>query len=237
MSRKARTVFAARYPVHVTLRCVAGVGLCRWDVMELACTVISEAHTSSFRICELNLEPNHVHLILEASGREDLADGLRRFQRIFARRLNGLLGRSGQVFLDRYYASLLTTPTQVRNAIRYVLNNRRHHAAGANRRLPDGWFDPFSSAAWFSGWDVPLQATTQEQRQAVALHRPTAPPQTWLLAVGWRRLGLLSPDEIPGDTRALERHEAELAHQFRRLEIDYEWRVMRGELLVLDDQP
>jgi hypothetical protein len=27
--------------------------------------------------------------------------------------------------------------------------------------------------------------------------RPVAPPETWLLRVGWRKFGLISPDEVP----------------------------------------
>lgn len=229
-----RGAIASRHPVHVTLRCVDGFFLRRWDVFKLVCDATSAAHVDEFRICELDLEPNHLHLILEVAGAEDLASGLQRFQSVLARRLNALARRSGQVFLDRYHSTVLTSPTQVKHALRYVLNNRRHHAADACRRLPDDWFDPYSSAAWFTGWDAPLIPTSDEHRAAIAMPCPTATPKTWLLAVGWRRLGLLSVAEIPGGTRRLEQHEDELAHRERMMAIDLERRTMRGELIVLD---
>lgn len=231
---RPRGAIVARHPLHVTLRCVDGVFLRRWDAMELICVNVAQAQAESFRICELDVEPNHLHLLLEVDDAAALAEGLRRFQSVLAPRVNALLGRTGPVFLARYRMTVLTNPTQVKNALRYVLNNRRHHAADAGRRLPDDWFDPYSSAAWFAGWSAPLVATTAEHRAALALPCPTVAPRTWLLSVGWRRLGLLSPSEIPGGTRRLEQHEAELAHQRLRLEIDHEWRVMRGELMAVE---
>src|SRR5205823_3757643 len=65
-----------------------------------------------------------------------------------AKRLNRALGRGGKVFAHRYFARYLTTPTQTRNAIRYVLLNRKHHAT--EKKFGKHWFDPFSSAPWFA---------------------------------------------------------------------------------------
>ena len=55
-------------------------------------------------------------------------------------------------------------------------------------RKPD-LIDPHSSARWFDGFTIQLPA----QRTA----SPVAPPTTWLLSVGWKMHGLLSPDEGP----------------------------------------
>src|SRR2546425_2938075 len=43
--------------------------------------------------------------------------------------------------------------------------------------------------AWFEGWQSPIQR--------LAGSPPVVPPRTWLAAVGWRRLGLIHPDEEP----------------------------------------
>ena len=43
--------------------------------------------------------------------------------------MNSALKRTGKLFSHRYHATYLKTPTQVRNTLRYVLLNRKHHAA------------------------------------------------------------------------------------------------------------
>ena len=83
----------------------------------------------------------------------------------------------------------LHSPREVRHALLYVLNNRRKHLAAAGRSLEPGYLDPCSSALAFDGWARPLVYDD---------HPATAPPRTWLAAVGWRRHGLLRPEEVPG---------------------------------------
>ena len=83
----------------------------------------------------------------------------------------------------------------MRNTIRYVLcNARRHEAAARGSRY---WYDPFSSAHWFDGWETRLPTGEPWMRELAAERRPTATPATWLLATGWRRLDPLALDELP----------------------------------------
>jgi putative transposase len=95
------------------------------------------------------------------------------------------------VLRDRYHLHVLRTVREVRNAIRYVLNNARMHLAKLGRAVPQASsIDPASSGPWFRGW-----------REGVVLPEaigppPVAAPRTWLARVGWRRLGLLDPAEI-----------------------------------------
>jgi hypothetical protein len=56
--------------------------------------------------------------------------------------------------------------------------------------------DPASSARWFSGWRP--QGLARVVGQSTADPPAVSPAHTWLLAVGWRRLGLLDPAEVPG---------------------------------------
>ena len=85
--------------------------------------------------------------------------------------MNSAMKRRGKLFAQRYHAKQLTTPTQTRNALRYVLLNRKHHAA--EKRFSKTWFDPYSSAAWFEGWAEPLRINTWWQAALVEEERPT----------------------------------------------------------------
>ncbi len=48
-----------------------------------------------------------------------------------ARGINKKLGRQGAVFAERYHVRVLGTPREVRNVLRYVYLNARHHDAQA----------------------------------------------------------------------------------------------------------
>jgi REP element-mobilizing transposase RayT len=156
---------------------------------------IRKAHTPTFRIVEFNVLANHLHLVTEAADKDALSRGIQGFAVRVARRMNSALKRTGTFFAHRYHARVLASPTQVRNALRYVLQNRKHH--DAEKRFSKTWFDPYSSAAWFEGWATTLRASMLWQQELLDLARPTARASTWLLSTGWKRLGLLRLDEAP----------------------------------------
>jgi hypothetical protein len=62
--------------------------------------------------------------------------------------LNNLWGRRGKVFAGRFHERVLKSLRQVRNALRYVLNNHHKHNQAARADRPD----PFSTGAYFNGW-------------------------------------------------------------------------------------
>jgi hypothetical protein len=95
-------------------------------------------------------------------------------------------GRRGDGPADHHRP--LTRPREVRNVIVYVLTNFRHHDDRRDRER-DERFDPWSSARWFRGWT--------ERPPPPATPSPVAEPRTWLLGVGWRRYGLIRPEEAP----------------------------------------
>ena len=132
----------------------------------------------------------------EAEDKDALARGLQGFEVSVARRLNTALMRAGKLFAHRYHARHLKTPREVRNALRYVLLNRKHHAA--EQRFSKYWIDPWSSAAWFGGWAQPVRGDEPWKRELLALDAPTAKATVWLLTDGWKRHGLLRFDERPG---------------------------------------
>ena len=178
--------------VHVTLRAVPGVGRLRgrkpWNAVRKAARRLLER--PGFRVCELSLMPNHLHLVVEATDRTVLARGMNALCTSLARQLNHALGRKGRFFGDRYHARILNTPLEVKRALAYVLNNARRHAAQRRQTLERGWLDPFSSSRAFTGWRG-LEPQTGTDPPWLS------PPTTWLLRIGWRRHGLVSPTEVP----------------------------------------
>ena len=141
------------------------------------------------RLAQFSVQHDHLHLIVEADDRTALSRGVQGLSVRIARALNRMMGRTGKVFADRFHDRVLSTPRQIRAALAYVLCNARKHGRAPRER---GWLDPFSSARAFDGWRgislSPLAATPPV----------VAPARTWLLAIGWRRGGLIDPDHCPG---------------------------------------
>lgn len=195
----ARERFAARFPAHVTMRAVDGVKLRRDDVVdEVRGAIAAGGRRPDFRVVEFNVLGNHLHLLVEADGAETMGRGMQGLAVRLARRINGRLGRRGALFAERYHARILRTPAEVRNALRYVLLNARHHAAARGEKMFRGWIDPYSSAPWFDGWHEPSLSTAPWLMRLRELPRPAAEGTTWLMTTGWRIHGLLRVDDVPG---------------------------------------
>jgi len=197
----------ASEPVHVVMRAHPDVGSLRThEVFRAirAATLVAFRAEREFHIVHLSIQGSHVHLIVEATNRMALARGMQGFAISAARHINATIGartgkkRTGTVFADRYHAVILRTPTQVRNTISYVLNNWRHH--GEDRRpLRHPWkIDPYSTALVFDGWK-------ERDERGTLFRMPPGydgllvwRPKTWLLRIGWRKRGLISIYEVPG---------------------------------------
>ena len=124
--------------------------------------------------------PDHVHLVVEASGIDALRRGVSGLAISFARRLNKKLGRRGKVWGDRHHRVDLATRAAVRRALSYVFQNWKKHGA-----LVHGHelLAPYSSAHRFDGWSGP-HVTFDETEPW-----PDVRPRTFLLAKGWKQAG------------------------------------------------
>lgn len=185
-------------PAHVTLRLQGGLPSLR-DVRvvdEIEHTFAAGCARPGFRLVHYSLQGNHAHLIVEARDRDTLGRGMMAIGARLARAVNRVARRAGSVLADRYHVRMLATPKEVRNALRYVLLNARHHAGAAGAQLARAVrLDPASSARWFDGWKYRASKPAE-----AALSGPpvVARARTWLLSVGWRRHGLLDPADVPG---------------------------------------
>lgn len=196
VSHNTRAEIQQQHPQHVTIRVVDGApALARDYLMTIIRNGIAISHKPWFRICEFNVLGNHLHLLVEATRKDLLARGMQGLEVRLAKRINGRTKRKGKLFAHRYHARSLRTPREVRNALRYVLLNRKHHAA--EKRFNRYWVDPFSSAPWFTGWAQPISKHAWMVQDLVTQPAPTQPATAWLLTTGWKRHGPLRFDEAP----------------------------------------
>ena len=141
-----------------------------------------------------------MHLIVEADNQAALSRGIKGFAIRVAKGINHFLGRKGGVFDDRYHKQTVTNPRQTRNVVSYVILNARKH--GVHRRESLHWsetyIDPFSSARYFDGFTSGVGPPRLRNSDRAL---PVAAAQTWLLRTGWRRHGLIDPNETPGRNR------------------------------------
>jgi REP element-mobilizing transposase RayT len=203
---KERPYLHARYPVHVVLRTVGAVGglrrRCVWQAIRDA--TLTTALREDFRIVHLSLQRTHVHLIIEASDKDALARGMQGFQISAAKHLNAAISkgrpgprRRGVVFPDRYHAEIITSPTQARHTLSYVMNNWRKHEED-HKPVTAGWkIDWFSTAAMFPGWaeygdEVFLWRGPPSYHPLIVYQ-----PRSWLLREGWKKAGAISCREVP----------------------------------------
>ena len=183
-----------RVPLHLTMR-VAGVPSLRSQqcIKVMRAAFRGGKERFGFRLVHYAVQPNHLHLIVEAKGKRALSSGARGLAIRIAMRLNHLLGRKGRVFTERYHAVPLGSPRQVRRALAYVLLQERRHAAGRQRALTTT-LDRCSSAPGFDGFkNVAPRAGPWSETFVEA--------GTWLLRTGWRRHGTIDPREVPARAR------------------------------------
>jgi len=178
-----------RHPVLVTLRARRGLPSLRVELVNdmLRRVLLGQRkgrrYSKVFQVVEFTIQDDHLHLIVEATGviatgmvdaPDALRSGVSGLVISFAKRLNKLLSRRGKVWGDRFHARELTSPSEVRRALVYLLSNHLKHGVHDL-----GLIDPFSSGFWFEGWMQVLDRPPAP--------RPLEPPRTWLLDWGWHR--------------------------------------------------
>jgi REP element-mobilizing transposase RayT len=120
------------------------------------------------RVVHYSVQHDHVHMIVEADDRRSLVNGMKALLIRVARGINRVMGARGRRLADRYHEHVLKTPTETRNALRYVLKNRATHLAR---------------------WG---KAGEEETDSFSSLGEPLVKrPRSWLLREGWQRAGPL----------------------------------------------
>lgn len=149
---RRRPALAARFPRHVTLKTQPGLPSLRTVrfVREFERSLRAACERGRFRVAHYAIQPDHVHLIVEAASRADLASGMKSIGARFARAVNRIFRLRGSVLADRYHLHILRTPREVRNALERApargearAATRRGHAdrPGIVRSLVRAWLD------------------------------------------------------------------------------------------------
>ncbi len=190
---RRRSPMPASCPILVTTRIRKGLPSLRSKrlVRELRRSFSCACDRGDFRLVHYSVQRDHVHMLVEASGRAAIGRGMKSINARLARAVNRVLGRSGSVVDGRYHAQVLHTPSEVRNALAYVLLNSRKHWRKRTGETPEPRLDPCSSGRGFDGWKGGLRGSRDGPRDV-------AEARTWLLRVGWRRHGPIDPADVPG---------------------------------------
>ncbi len=209
MPHRQRAMKKRGQPLLITVRLADGLpSLRRGGALKLVLAALSaSSDRHGTRIIHYTVQSNHLHFLVEADDRECVARAMNALLSPLARALNKLLTRRGKVFPERYHDEVITTPTQARNALRYVLQNGKKHGVVSPSSI-----DLCSSAPVFDGWiERPSIAAIPIAPGVAAV----APASTWLLTTGWHRNGLLDIRELP-HTKPAGRPRANLAQSSRR---------------------
>src|SRR5256885_5729651 len=151
----SRTKFK-NLPVHITLKIRDEVGDLRTGkrfrqiqrAFYIACDHVG------MRLLQFSIQGNHIHLVVEAVDHRTLAKAMQGLAIRLAKGVNRASNREGTVFADRYHAHLLKTPTEVRNAVHYVFNNRQKHRSQRGLWTHPWDIDDYSSASGEACWYV-----------------------------------------------------------------------------------
>jgi len=204
-THQRRKELNTQHPLHIVLRVRPEIGNLRRPALYQAIrdSSIVAAIRGRIRIIHISVQATHIHMLVEAENKLALARGMQGFQISAARNIHTALGadklhrRRGPVFADRFHVVVISSPTQARNVLSYVLSNWRKHREDRTKQSRAWLIDPFSSAIAFPDW--------QEREghdcmwKIPAGHDPLVVyrPRTWLLKKGWKLAGPISVHDVP----------------------------------------
>ncbi len=176
--------------MHITVRLSEGVTSLRSKTaFRLFRNAVKASQVSGLRILQFAVLGNHFHLLAEADNSQDLTSGMKSLNIRLALGLKKLATLKGPVTKDRFDLKILKTPTQVRNALIYILANASKHFK--RRKV----FDWFSSFAVFNEThilktirdDLLWEKPKIPDRVRESLKEILAAPRSWLATAGWKK--------------------------------------------------
>jgi REP element-mobilizing transposase RayT len=181
-SHAKREPVTKKTPLHLTLRCLAGVPTLRskYFLFQLG-RMIALAKLKGLSINHFAIESNHIHLIAEASSNKALARGMMSLIASVRAALKEVFGYSGKCLVGRFHTHLLKTPTEMKRALKYVLFNHAKHCG------MKPFIDFFSSAALFEEIGLFSDEKPPDNRWLWPARVAISQPESWLQMAGWKR--------------------------------------------------
>jgi putative transposase len=197
-----------KFPIHITQKLTD-------EMPSLQCKklysqirrCLKRARLFGMATLHFNVLSNHIHLIVEAPDNNTLARSMQSLGSSLGKATRKQLNAQAEnkkfqsqaslrskkrVFKGRYHLHILKTPTEVKNAMEYVLLNHSKHSKTLEHMTR------FSSAYAFKEWKTLLghrfryliadEYNFLESKNAHDLHEDViVPPRSWLSREGWKR--------------------------------------------------
>ncbi len=199
-ARERRSEFHNTRVVHLTLRMREGLPNLRTRKgAQIVKRAILGAQSRGLRVIHFAVLSNHIHLICEALSLNVLMNSMKsltsrlgiyirrwvREQEPHSQRLE-VLDQSGLgLFRGRYNLQTITTPTQMKQALKYVLLNPAKHF----KKAP--YLDLFTSAVVFEDWEKLIGQKLFFNSSLSTFQRTIkeflSPPKLWLTQAGWKK--------------------------------------------------
>lgn len=170
-------------PLHLTLKLrKLKLNLRSREVLKAVKTAAAKAQAFGLNVIHFSILHDHVHLIAEAKDNQALERGMKSFSGRLGKHLAKLLG-GGPVWKGRFHLHVLNTPTEMKNALRYVLLNFSKHENLVEH------LDYYSSARVFGDWRKLVgnkySGLLKTLRRVDPAELGLSPPRSWLCAIGW----------------------------------------------------
>jgi REP element-mobilizing transposase RayT len=188
-----------KQPLHLTLRLKEKLPNLRNAILlrEFQKSV-KGAKKLGLYVIHFSIQSNHIHLFAEAQSNDTLSRGMQSLAGRFAKTIRfyahkGSSAKRGSVFKGRYHLHVLKTPSEVRNALEYVLLNFAKHLKVIEH------IDRFSSGFAFTQWKkllgkryTALIKWSVERRQTTTKDNDwdeiLSLPRSWLAREGWGKV-------------------------------------------------
>ena len=212
MPHVAREDHDWRHPVHVSMRRTKLAPSLRSErVYRTILEQLARAKGQRVRVVHFSVQDDHLHLIVEGQNRLDLSNQMRKLFSRIALAVNAVAKRRGSLFRDRHHRRELSSPTQTRNALVYVLFNDRKHEAQGGGPISESMLhelDDRTSVGWIRDSDWAENARPPPDTLARLRARnldgasgesPISDSRTWLVQRGWFEQGggRMRIDELP----------------------------------------
>ena len=178
----------SKTPAHINIKVRKDIpNLRRKSIYKMLKIGVKKARIKGLKVIHFALVSNHLHLIIEADGNKELAQGMRSFLISFAMNINNSLKRRGSLFVDRYNMEVIKVPRRMHYLLSYVFKNNSKHQ---KRKFVT---DPYSSVITFNEQEVlfgkkvpsPFDPETKKKLKRF-LGSFLSPPESWLATTGWK---------------------------------------------------